>query len=177
MSRIEYINYETENEDVKKAYDAQMKASGSVTNMKKTLLRSLPAYTALMEWFPLRDGVQKIIGARGVVIFCHAISNENECLICSTYFRKEFVDLGFSPDEFEFSDKEKVLEAFGRQMVKAPNNVDDALFESLKKYFSEEEIVLLTAFGSIMIATNLINNVLEVELDDNLIGYTKDGGL
>ena len=112
--------------------------------MKKTLLRSLPAYTALMEWFPLRDEVQKIIGARGAVIFCHGISNENECLICSTYFRREFVELGFTAEDFEFS---------------------------------EEEIVLITAFGSIMIATNLINNVLKIDLDDNLVSYVKKDGV
>ena len=177
MSRIKYINYETESAEIKEACDAQMKASGSVTNMKKTLLRSLPAYKALMEWYPLRDEVQKIIGPRGVVIFCHGISNENECLICSTYFRREFVELGITAENFEFSDQEKVLEAYGRRMVSDPNNVDDELFAEMKKYFSEEEIVLITAFGSIMIATNLINNVLKVDLDDNLVSYVKKEGV
>ena len=177
MSKIKCINYETESAEIKEAYDAQMKASGCVTNMKKTLSRSLPAYKALMEWFPLRDEVQKIIGARGVVIFCHGISNENECLICSTYFRREFVELGFTAEEFEFSEQEKALEAFGRRMVSEPNNVDDALFAEMQKYFSEEEIVLITAFGSIMIATNLINNVLKIDLDDNLASYVKKDGV
>ena len=39
--------------------------------------------------------------------------------------------------------------------------------------FSDEQLVVLTAFGAIMIATNLINTVLRVDLDTYLFGYDK----
>jgi len=47
------------------------------------------------------------------------------------------------------------------------------LFAELKHLFTEYEIVTLTAFAGLMIATNLINNALKVELDEYLIQYTK----
>lgn len=56
MPRIEYLNYDIASPEVQQAYDKQKAgAGGYVTNMKKILLRSLPAYHALMEWYPLRD--------------------------------------------------------------------------------------------------------------------------
>lgn len=172
MSRIQYIDYPSASPAVQQAYDQQLQATGYITNMKKTLLRSLPAFDALMQWYPLRDVVQQFIGPRGVVIFCHAVSTENDCLICSTYFRKEFADLGIDLNTIEFSPEEKLLETYGRRLVCDPNNVDDLLFEQLREFYSEEQIVVLTAFGGLMIATNLINNTLKVDLDDRLIPYT-----
>lgn len=35
--------------------------------------------------------------------------------------------------------------------------------------------VAITAFATIMIATNIINKSLDIELDDNLIPYSKKG--
>lgn len=175
--RVGYFDYEKADENAKKAYDEQKKASGGyVTNMKRTLLQSLPAYNALMTWFPLRDEVLKLVGERGVAIFCHAISTEGDCLLCSLYFRKEFKGLGIDLKTVEFTDKEKVIEAYGRQIVRDANGVTDELFEKVQSYFSEKEIITLTTFATIMIATNLYNKALKINLDDNLGNYVNKKG-
>lgn len=174
MPRISYFDYDSAPEEIQKAYDTQKEAAGGyVTNMKQTLLHSLPAYTALMQWGPLRDEVAKFIGPRGVTIFCHAISDENNCLLCSLYFRKEFADLGVTAENIEFSDKEKLLEEFGRQIARNPKDISDDFFKQLKKHFTEVEIVNLTAFATIMIATNVLNNALQIEIDENIKPYIK----
>jgi len=172
MPRIEYLNYDTTSIEVQLAYDKQKaSAGGYVTNMKKTLLRSLPAYHALMEWYPLRDEVQTFIGDRGVAIFCHAISTEDECLLCSTYFRRDFAELGISLKDPQFTEKEELLESFGRQLARNSIQISDVFFDKLKSFFSEEEIVALVGFGVIMVATNLVNNALKIEIDDNIKSY------
>ena len=169
MPRIDYVDYENASNDVKEAYDKQLKSSGGyVTNMKRTLLRSLPAYNALMEWFPLHDAISKFLDKRNIAIFCHSISSENECILCSLYFRKELKELGISPDKFELTEKEELLASFGRQIAKNSKQISDDLFVQLKKYFSEEEIVALVGFAVIMVATNLVNNTLDIEIDDNI---------
>jgi alkylhydroperoxidase family enzyme len=48
------------------------------------------------------------------------------------------------------------------------------LFKSLAAFFTPEQIVALTAFAGLMVATNIINNVLEVDLDEYLYEY-RDG--
>lgn len=90
MAYISKVKYEEASDEVKALIDEQIRDHGKITNMKLTLLHSVPAYHALMEWFPL-----------------------------------------------------------------------------------EEQIVAITAFATIMIATNIINKSLAVEVDDNLVPYTR----
>ena len=74
---------------------------GRITNMKRTLLHSLPAFHALMEWYPLRDTVQPFLGERLTHLFAHAVSTETDCLICSTFFRRLLIESGENPDALE----------------------------------------------------------------------------
>jgi len=47
------------------------------------------------------------------------------------------------------------------------------VYRRLESYFLPAQIVTLTAFGALMVATNVVNNALEVELDDYLQPYRK----
>jgi len=134
---------------------------------------SLPAYRALMEWYTLRDAVEPVLGNRGVNFYCYAISTENECLICTTFFAQILDELNIDFDSFSFTEQESLIIDYGRSLVSKPHEISDEIFQGLKRFFNEEQIVLLTAFGSIMIATNLINTALQVELDEELIPFSK----
>jgi len=175
MSRITIPAYESLSAEAKKEYDAQVKSHGRITNMKKTLLHSLPSFKVLMEWYPLRDEVVKIVGEFACNAYAYAISNDNNCLICSTFFRRLLKESGHDPDnlDYEPDPDSALLMEYARTCTAKPADVSDPLFERMKARFSEEQIVLLTAFAGMMIATNLINNALHVPLDDYLVPYTK----
>ncbi|HEX2947908.1 MAG TPA: hypothetical protein VHT96_18370 [Clostridia bacterium] len=173
MARILPVEYENASDAAREQFDDQIGKHGRITNMKRTLLHSLPAFHALMEWYPLRDEVSGFIGDRGVNYFCYAISSQNDCLICSTFFRRILVEAGEDPDAPVFSEEEQTLVDFGRCCVTEPARVDDELYGRLKKLYSDEQIVSLTAFAGLMIATNLINNALQVELDEYLVSYSR----
>jgi alkylhydroperoxidase family enzyme len=175
MARISPLEFESADALAKKEFEDQIKKNGRITNMKRTLLHSLPSFHALMEWYPLRDELLKFIGEREFDLFAHAISTENNCLVCSTFFRKILIDSGDDPDAPRLSDRERVLIDFGRRCVTSPNGVDDELYGRLKSFFSDAQVVALTAFAGLMIATNLVNTALRVDLDDYLIGYAKKG--
>ena len=49
--------------------------------------------------------------------------------------------------------------------------VDDELYGHLAGRYTDEQIVVLTAFGAIMLATNVFNDVLRVPLDAHLEPY------
>lgn len=173
MSYISQVEYEESTQEVKKQFDDQMDRNGKVTNMKKTLLHSMPAFKALMEWYELREAVEPFIGARGVNFYCYAISTENNCLICSTFFSRILDDLNIDINNFSFTEKEYLIVSFGRALAHNPHDISEEIYIDLKKHFNEEQIVALTAFGSIMIATNLINTALKIDLDDELVPYSK----
>ena len=176
MARIKPIDYETAPAEARTAYEEHEKHHGRMTNMKRTLLHSLPSFHALMEWYTLRDDVRPFLGDRGATIFSHAISAETDCLICSTFFRRILIDAGEDPEELALNDREQLLVDFGRQLAKDPKGVDDALYASLTKQFSAAELVALTAFGSIMLATNIFNDALRVDLDGYLEPYRRQAG-
>jgi len=142
-----------------------------MTNMKWTLAHSPASLEALLQWYPLHDEVVPLLGERRTTMFCHAISVQNDCLICSTFFRRLMVDEGEDPDALELDELDALLVDFGRRLATDPHSVDDDLRARLAARFSEAEIVLLTAFGAIMVATNVVNDALGVPLDGYLEPY------
>ena len=49
----------------------------------------------------------------------------------------------------------------------------DDVYQLLTSHFSPAQIVALTAFGAMMVATNVVNNALDVDLDEYLLPYRK----
>lgn len=173
MAYISQVAYETASPEQQAEIDQQIQAHGRITNMKLTLLHSLPAFRTLMEWYPLEAELESFLGERAVNFFCYAISTADQCLICSTFFRKILKDLNIDFETFAFTEEEQLLVDYGRAIVQDPNHVPPELFERLKAHWNEEQIVAITAFAAMMIATNLINEVLQVRLDDCLSAYTQ----
>ncbi len=126
-----------------------------------------------MTWYDLRDVVVPFLGERATTLFAHAISAGTDCLICSTFFRRILIDRGEDPDALVLDDWEQTIVAYGRQLARDPHGVSDELFAGLAARLRPEQIVALTAFGGLMVATNLFNNALRVDLDRYLEGYRK----
>jgi alkylhydroperoxidase family enzyme len=141
--------------------------------MKRTLLHNVPAFHAYMEWYTLRDHLASFISDRAISLYSYAISQANDCLVCSTFFRKILIDSGEDPDKPNLSETEKLLMDFGHAIGRDPHHISDELYEKIKIQFNAEQIVLLIAFAGIMAATNLFNTVAKVPLDEVLYRYTK----
>ena len=177
MARIKPLEYEEVGPGMRAEYDLQVGTSGRVTNMKRTLAHSPVAFRALMQWYALRDEVRPFLGERLTTLFAHAISMQTECLICSTFFRRLLIDAGEDPDRLTLDERERAVVEYGRQLVKDPNAVSEELYGRLARFFGPAEMVALTAFGGLMIATNVFNNALSVDLDDYLKPFRKPGGV
>jgi alkylhydroperoxidase family enzyme len=147
-----------------------------VTNMKRTLAHAPAALDAYMRWYDLHAEIVAFLGPRAAMIFAHAISTQTDCLICSTFFRRWLTEAGENPDALQLDDRERALEAFGRQLARDASGVSDALYAELARHFGPAQMVMLTAFGGLMIATNLFNNALKVDLDEYLLPFRKEAG-
>ncbi len=171
MPRIEPLEKADADPKMRAAYDRIEATQGRMTNMKRTLAHEPVAMEALLQWYPLRDTVQPFLGERLTILYVHAISTETDCLICSTFFRRLLIESGEDPEALKLDDREQTLVSFGRQLVTDANGVSDALFARVAEHFSPREIVALTAFGGLMVATNIFNNALKVDLDEYLYDY------
>ncbi len=174
MPRVPQITYDSAPPEVRAAHDEHVRQHARITNMKRTLLNSLPAFHALMEWYPLRDTVQPFLGSRLTILFAHAISAETDCLICSTFFRRILIDEGENPDRLTLDERETAVVEFGRRLAVSPFTVPDDVYRRVAAYFDPTQMTALAAFGAVMVATNVFNNALEVDLDEYLQPYRRE---
>jgi len=168
MARIEPRDLAGAPADIQAAAEAHERLPARITNMKRTLLHSLPAFDALMTWYPLRDRVAAFLGERATLILAHAISVEADCLICSTFFRRILIERGENPDRLILTEAEATLVELGRRLATPPHEVPDNHYARVAEGRSDEQIVDLMAFAAIMLATNVFNNALDVPLDNVL---------
>ena len=117
---------------------AHAATGGRMTNMKWTLAHSPAALEALLQWYPLHDEVAPLLGERRTQLFCLAISVQNDCLICSTFFRRLLADAGDDPDALALDELDELIADFGRRLAVDPHSVDDALRARLDAHFTPE---------------------------------------
>lgn len=150
---------------------AHAATGGRMTNMKWTLAHSPVALDALLQWYPLHDQIAPVLGERRTWLFCHAISTESDCLICSTFFRRLLIDAGEDPSNLQLDELDELIVDLGRRLAEDPHTVDDAMHARLAERLEPSQVVTLIAFGAIMLATNVFNDAMGVELDDYLERY------
>jgi hypothetical protein len=128
-----------------------------------------------MEWYRLRNELQPYIGERAVSLFSYAISDANDCLVCSVYFRRILIESGDDPDNPTVTETEQLLLEWGRLIATSPTQIPDEFYARLEAAFSPTLRVLLVAFAGQMVATNLVNSVGRVPLDEVLYEFRKPG--
>jgi alkylhydroperoxidase family enzyme len=94
-------------------------------------------------------------------------------LICSTFFRRILIDAGENPDDLQLDEREQAIIDFGLALARDHSYVPAAIYDRVAARLEPAQIVTLTTFGALMIATNVFNNALDVELDEYLWPYRR----
>ena len=166
MPRITEIDPGKATGRIKALIDEHVAAGHALTGEKRTLLHNAVAFEALeSSSYALDDELQRLIGKRAADFFEYAISIENDCIVCTTYFGNLLRRNGIDFETFAFTPKEQVLIDFGRAIAKDPKHVPEEIYSRLKEAFTEEEIVVITTMGVLMIANNYLNDILDVTPD------------
>ncbi len=168
MARVHLKTPEELTGEAKKAYD-ELNSKGKITNMKLVMLQDYGTYKAFMGWYDSWASLEKTVGLRAATIYAHAISTTNGCQLCSLFFISDLKELGIDPASFDTSENEALLQQLGQQIVKDPTKVSDELLNGLRKFYSDEEIIIIVGFGAQMQATNNFNSVLGVDVDKRLL--------
>lgn len=168
MARVKLLTLEETSGAERERYQALADAN-KVTNMKRALLQDAATYDAFMGWYTSWNRLVEILSVREATVFAHSISTTNSCQLCSLFFISDLQALGIDPADFEKTEKEEILSELGAQIVKDPTSVSDELFDSLRKYWKDNEIVVIVGFAAQMIATNNFNSVFQIDLDQRLL--------
>ena len=78
-------------------------------------------------------------------------------------------ELGLNPKDLVLNEQETLLQQLGQQIVKDPTKVPDELFDGLRKFYTDTEIIVIVGFGAQMQATNNFNSILGVDVDKRLL--------
>ena len=141
----------------------------------EALLGHLPSYRAYLTWFELRDAVAPYIGDRAVCLFSYAISEANDCLVWSAYFRRSLSESGENPDNPSVTETEQLLIEWGRLIATHPASIDGDFYARLEHAFSPTLRIALLAFAGLTIALNVVTTVGKVPIDDSLLAFRKPG--
>ncbi|WP_420150952.1 carboxymuconolactone decarboxylase family protein [Spirosoma sp.] len=173
MPRITPLPAEAATSDVKAAFDTHVTdyPGSRITNMKATLGRSILAFQVYMQWYPLYEEVKKIVGDRLAYLFAHSISEGSNCPLCTTFFRRIIIDNGERPEQLTLTEHEQAVVDFGSAIAQNKGEISDERYVPVAERYTDEQIVVLVAFAGQMIATNVFNNVLEVNIDEYLYPY------
>ena len=61
----------------------------------------------------------------------------------------------------------------GRRLARNSKDIGDEVMSRITAFLTPEQVVTLTAFGAMMVATNIFINALDVDLDEYLFAYRK----
>lgn len=173
MARIKLVEQNEAAGAEKERYD-ELAGRNAVTNMKKGLLNDAATYDAYMAWYTSWNRLVEVIGEKDAILYAHAISTTNSCQLCSLFFISDVKGLGLDPANLNYDEKEQALVELGQAIVMDPTSVSDELFDRLKSFFSDAEIVVIVGFAGQMIATNNFNSVLKIDVDQRLLPLVKE---
>lgn len=168
MARVKLVEQNEATGAEKERYD-ELAGRNAVTNMKKALLNDAATYDAFIAWYTSWNRLVEVIGEKDAVLYAHAISTTNSCQLCSLFFISDVKGLGLDPNNLVYDKKEQVLYELAQAIVKDPTSVSDDLFDRLREFFNDQEIVVIVGFAGQMIATNNFNSVLKINVDKRLL--------
>src|SRR5436190_226512 len=172
MARIEPISEKDTTPSLREAFEKHVKDYGArITNMKSTLGHSLLAFDVYMQWYPLYEEVQKILGKRLAYLFAYSISYASDCPLCSTFFRKIIIDAGEKPENLHLNSSEQRVLDFGSSVAKHRGQIADDVYNDVAASYDKKDMIVLIAFAGQMIATNVFSNVTETDIDEYLFDY------
>ncbi|MBQ2963180.1 MAG: hypothetical protein IJE14_00835 [Clostridia bacterium] len=163
MARINPVDYGKASEEIKALHDEYAKKI-PMNNMKLTLLNNPVAFRVLNGFHDILKEAKAFLGELTANLFCYSISTENDCAVCSQIFRNFLDENGVDFDALVMTPEQHALISYGRNIADNPHEVYDEQMDELKEYFTDEQIVVITSLAAMMVASNIINTVLEIDM-------------
>ncbi len=162
---ISLVNINEAPEDIRLAAEEHLSKGYRMTNEKRTLLHNRKAFEALEGMsYAMSAEMKRFTGHRAANLFQYAISLENDCLVCSTYYRRLMKTLGIEDlSATSLTEEEELLIAYARAIARDHKHIPEELLEKLLERYGEEGVVVITTMGMFMIGNNYFNDILGVQ--------------
>lgn len=174
MAKISPLKKEEAQGETKEIFEAIEKQFGMVPNLFATMGHYPKALKPIIEFY------QAISKESTIEPLLQELANLetsriNNCRYCLTHHTQMAKLAGIKDSQLKtwqegrikeaFSDKEQAVIEYAKQVTEDAENISEELFQRLKSYFSDKEIVNLTLIIGLMNLFNRFNGALKVELE------------
>ena len=175
MARVRDIDIHEVPEDIRPTYRRFASEYGPFLNQVKVFAHRPTAVKHLMGML-LELAEEALLPKRYLEIALVAVSKLNECAYCVAHHSPRLVDQGMAPETVAnilepdcpgLDEVDKLVRDYAVQVTTKPQYMRDAIFEELRKHFSEVEIVELTLRTALCGFFNRFNDVLQIAIEDD----------
>ena len=169
MARITLISPEAANEDVKEIYEKTLR--GKPGNAQKALAHRPEMLKNFLSFYA---SVGRALDRKLYELIYLRISLINQCHYCTQHHVASSKRVGLTHEDWSalkagdysrYSEKERAALAYVEKLTRTPHDVSDDDFATLKKYFSEPEIVDLHLLSGLANVTNRFTDPLGLEVE------------
>ena len=175
MARVIYIEEDTtDNPEVKEAFERMRKKRGKVTNIYKSLAHKPPILKTIGPFVASVQQPDEIDGKLKEKIILR-VSKLNHSAYCCHAHEQISSKMGFTPEEImemddpqsaNISDAEKAALRYAEALTLNPGGMPDEVFNSLREYYSESQIVEITMTASLYNMINRFNEALKLDPEE-----------
>ncbi len=177
MARVRDIEIDEVPEQVRDTYKRFAEDYGPFINQVKVFAHRPPALKHIMGLLlDLAD--EALLPKRHLEIALVVVSKLNECTYCVAHHNPRLIDQGLSaetvtnilePDCPGLDEVDRLVRDFAVQVTEKPQYMRDAIFDDLRKHFSEEQIVELTLRTALCGFFNRFNDALQIGMEDGVV--------
>lgn len=177
MARVRDVEVHEVPEDVQPIYRRFAKDYGPFLNQVKVFAHRPVAVKHIMGLLlDLAD--EAVLPKRYLEIALVVVSKLNECSYCVAHHTPRLVDQGLGPDTVAgildedcpgLDEVDRLVRDYAVQVTTHSPYMRDAIFDELKKHFSEEQIVELTLRTALCGFFNRFNDALQIGVEDGVI--------
>jgi len=177
MARVRDIEIDEVPEDLRPVYQRFASEYGPFINQVKVFAHRPPALKHIMGLLlDLSD--EALLPKRYLEIALVVVSKLNECTYCVAHHNPRMVSQGFTPETVTnileedcpgLDDVDRLVRDYSVQVTEKPQYMRDAIFDELRKHFSEEQIVELTLRITLCGFFNRFNDALMIGMEDGVV--------
>ncbi|MCZ6728191.1 MAG: peroxidase-related enzyme [SAR324 cluster bacterium] len=177
MARVRDVEIEEVPREVRSVYSRFAKQYGPFLNQVKVFAHRPPALKHIMGLLLDLAG-EAVLSKRYLEICLVVVSKLNECSYCVAHHAPRLIEQGLPPESLDnilaeqvpqFDEVDTLVRDFAVQVTTKAQYMGNAIFEDLRKHFSEEQIVELTLRTALCGFFNRFNDALQIEIEDGVL--------
>jgi uncharacterized peroxidase-related enzyme len=179
MARVRDVEIDEVPEDIQPVYRRFAEDYGPFLNQVKVFAHRPPAVKHLMGLL-LDFADEAVLPKRYLEIVLVVVSKLSECSYCVAHHEPRLMEQGLEPQTVAHIldsdcpglDKiDRLVRDYAVQVTQRPQTMRDAVFEELREYFSEGQIVELTLRAALCGFFNRFNDALQIGIEDGVIEH------